>query len=213
MCFNEPVSWATLAACWAGCATLVATGRPHLLATGAFLAVVGAMQLWEALLWRNQGWDPSSRAANAAVSRAAMLTNHAEPLALAAACVALLRPRSTARAALALALVVAYAAVFARMSADFLRVPEPRTSSRTGGGLEYEWTLPPGHPPGAYALFLATLVVLAWAYFPAHYAPWAVAAILGTYAASHLVYGGTRPLASLWCFFAALLPWGALLVG
>jgi hypothetical protein len=209
MCFSEPVSWATLAGCWAGCAALAATGVPHLVATAGFLAVVGGMQLWEALLWRTRG---ECTRANAALGRAAMLTNHAEPLALGAACLAAgLRPRSGAWALAAALAAAAYAAAFAPLTREFLARPRC-TRVDPERGLVWPWIVTgPARAP-LYALFLATMVVMAGAFFPPRFAAWASGAAVATFGASWALYADdARTVGSMWCFFAAFLPWAALL--
>lgn len=209
MCFSEPVSWAALATSWAGCAALAATGAPHAIALAAFLAVVGSMQLWEALLWRDVTRSGGAcTPANAAVSSAGAVTNHAEPLVLWAACRALLPAAGGRGAALAAGMVLAYAAVAVPLTAAFVaREDAAKCTVRTSHGLVWRWN---DAPDALYALFLAALVATLYAYMPAGVRHPAIVVTLVTFAASHALYRDTGMIGSMWCFYAAFLPWLAL---
>ena len=200
MCFSERVSWTTLGVCWAGCAALAATGAPHWQALAALFAVVGGMQLVEALLWRNpQRCD----AVNAAVSSAGAVINHAEPLVLWWLCAQWLRPRRLEGVTRALAL--AYAAVFGVYALRFIARPARDKCTYLGpAGLVWRWNEPPGV---AYALFMALLVSTCLAYMPPGLDVAATAAVLLTYAASFAKYRDAKMIGSMWCFYAAFLPW------
>jgi hypothetical protein len=209
MCFSEPVSWATLAVSWTGCAALAAGGSPHARALAAFLAVVGGMQLWEALLWRDvSATGGACTPFNAAVSSAGAVTNHAEPLALWAACRALLPAASPTAARLSAALVLAYAVAFVPLTAAFVAGDDAdRCTTRGPGGLVWKW-----NDTGAYlyVLFLATMVATLYAHMPAGLNHLAAAVTVITFTASYVQYSGTGMVGSMWCFYAAFLPWAAL---
>ena len=54
-----------------------------------------------------------------------------------------------------------------------------------------------------YGLFLASMIATADAYFD-----WRISAvILGTFLASWAQYRETNMIGSMWCFYAAFLPW------
>lgn len=206
MCFSENVSWATLVASWTGCAALAATGQPQWQAMAGFLAVVGGMQLWEALLWRNVAGGCTST--NGALSNAGAINNHLEPVALYAMCRWLLAPRSPLKANLAGAIIVVYVLVFGVLTASFLRRPlDQRCTRATRSGLGWQWNEYGNHSNLAYALFLVAFITTTYAYMPAGVDHAFTAVILTSLAASRVVYGGTGMVGSMWCFFAALVPW------
>ena len=209
MCFSEDVSWATLAASWTGCAALAATGQPHLQAMAGFFAVVGGMQLWEALLWRNVAGGCTST--NGALSNAGAINNHLEPLALYAMCRWLLAPRSPFKANLAGAVIVVYVLVFSLLTANFLHRPlEQRCTRATRSGLTWQWNEYGNNTNLAYALFLAAFVTTTYAYMPAGVDHAFTAVTLTSLVVSNALYGGKGMVGSMWCFFAALFPWLAL---
>lgn len=219
MCFSERVSWLTLAASWTGSAALAASAAPAAdwrVPLAGFLAVVGAMQLWEALLWRERGCTPR----NGTLSGLGAVNNHVEPLVLYALCAALVRPRSAARASLAGGVVAAYAAVAAVLTVAFLRRPLERRCTTTaaaahvgGGSLVWQWNQ---HGADAsrllYGLFALALLATVYAYFPEGVDHAAAAAVCGSLALSWALYRDAGMVGSMWCYFAALLPWAALVL-
>jgi len=204
MCFSERVSWTTLAASWTGCAAMASTGQPHLQAMAGFLALVGGMQLWEALLWRNTGCTPT----NGALSDAGAINNHLEPVALYAMSALLLTPRSPAKARLAAVVMAAYVAVFATLTVGFLRRPLERRCTRlTDHGLAWQWNDYGKATDPAYLLFLAAFVTTTYAYMPPGFDHTMVAVTVSSFAISSAIYGRRGMTGSMWCFFAALVPW------
>jgi hypothetical protein len=190
MCFSERVSWLTLCLSAVGSARGLAIGDPAARALCLTLAVVGSMQLYEALLWRNPR--------NLVAARAAIVTNHIQPLVFWAATWAFLGTAGVASTAA----LAAYLAVAAPYVAEALRDPEPVRV--TSCGLEWRWN---GRPraPLVYALFLASAIATG-----AAYGPGVVLVIALSYVASHALYADCKMIGSMWCFFAAFFPWLAV---
>lgn len=196
MCFSERVSWATFAASMAGvAAALSRSRRAETRVLALTLAVVGSMQLFEALLWR----DPS----NDTVARAAMVVNHIQPLVFWALAAALLPARREPWAPrLATAAIVAYTVLAASYTARMWS--QEHLATIGPHGLEWQWNYG-NHGPLMYALFVGSLCATAWC-FVEEPGP-VIAIVLGTYLASLAIYRDTKMAGSMWCFFAALLPW------
>lgn len=186
MCFSEPVSWATFVVSMLGSARGLASGDPATQALCLTLGVVGTMQLYEALLWQNPR--------NIHAARAAIVTNHVQPLVFFAATAWAFGNSTLSAAALA-----AYVAVAAPYVVSALRDPEP--VHVTTCGLEWRWNWMP-RAPLVYALFMASACATALPYGPG-----VVFAILASYVASHMVYADCKMIGSMWCFFAAFFPW------
>ena len=170
--------------------------------------MVGGMQLWEALLWRNIGSGCSPT--NGALSNAGAINNHLEPVALYLMCTLLLAPRSPFKANLAGAVMVAYVLVFGALTTNFLRRPlTERCTHLTRSGLVWQWNEhgDPSNARWAYALFVVALVTTMFAYMPAGLDIALSTVTVASLAASQVVYGGKGMVGSMWCFFAALLPW------
>jgi hypothetical protein len=203
MCFSEPVSWAALVASWSGCAAL-ATVSPAWRAVALFLAVVGGMQLWEALLWRHRACTQT----NATISKLGAVNNHAEPLAYFAACAASVEPASRGLAFAAAFVTVACSALLGKMTYDFWKRPvRDQCTVDRGDGLVWQWNAHAGFTKPAYALFLASLLLTTYAYLPAGANHTMAFAIASSYAASYAIYRRKAMVGSMWCFYAALLPW------
>lgn len=196
-----------MAAGWIGCAVLVYVKRsPEFVALAAFFFVVASMQLWEALLWRAQPGGCDSW--NMAVSRGAMLTNHAEPLVLAAASACLL-PMRPGLAGPLIACIVAYLAMTVPASVDFWRlgVRGCTETDPVRGGLVWKWNyLYHWKGVAQYALFLGVLLLTFAAFYPVCLATLLSVLMAGTYAASIALYS-PRKIGSMWCFFAAATPY------
>lgn len=204
MCFSERESWLTLIASWTGCAALWWSGGAEWRAVAAFLAVVGSMQLWEALLWRQSGCT----AANVAVSKAGAVTNHVEPLVYLAACMAYVRPVSRGLETLAIATGIAYAAVFGVLTVSFLRRPrQAQCTLNDGNGLVWQWNEHGAATAPSYALFLASLLITSFAYLPRGTNVLVGLPILTSFWISYTIYKNTRMIGSMWCFYAAMMPW------
>lgn len=206
MCFSEDVSWVTLAASWTGCLAMAATGKPHLQAMAGFLALVGGMQLWEALLWRNidQGCTPT----NGKLSNAGAINNHLEPIALYLISATMLSPRSPLRAQLAGGVMAAYVLVFGVLTTGFLRRPlEDRCTLLTPSGLVWQWNAYGRRTFPAYLLFLLAFVTTTYAYMPAGYDHTMAFVTVGSMVLSYMMYGRKGMAGSMWCFFAATVPW------
>lgn len=203
MCFSEEVSWATLAASWTGCAVL-ATRGPEWRAVAAFLAIVGAMQLWEALLWRNQACNP----ANVTISRLGAVNNHAEPLAYLVACAANLQPASKSLGIAAASTTIAVTALFGILTYTFWKRPRrEQCTLDSGNGLVWQWNAYPHGFTKSYWLFLASLLLTTYAYIPPGPNHLVGLAIAATFTASYMRYQTKSMVGSMWCFYAALLPW------
>lgn len=209
MCFSEKASWLALAASWSGCLALASTGKKEMEVLAGALAVVGTMQLWEALLWRESrraGGRCTQR--NALISRLGALNNHLEPIAYWLLAAAALRPRSGTLQQAAAICTVAYSALFGYITLQFSRKRREQqcTLRRPCGGLVWQWN----EHGWAYVLFIACLLVTTYAYLPPGTDHAAALAIVLTYGASHALYSGTKMIGSMWCFFAAFLPWFAV---
>ena len=209
MCFSEEVSWVTLATCWIGCVAMAATGKPHLQAMAGFLALVGGMQLWEALLWRNIGdGNTLCSPANGALSSAGAVNNHLEPVALYIMCALFLTPRSPMKSRVADLVMVAYVLVFGPLTASFLRRPlAERCAVHTPSGLVWQWNEYGTKTFPAYALFLLAFVTTTYAYMPPGTDHTMAFVTVASMVASYALYGGRGMAGSMWCFFAALVPW------
>lgn len=204
MCFSERVSWMTLAASWSGCAAMAATGKPHMKAMAGFLALVGGMQLWEALLWRNIGCTRI----NGALSNAGAINNHLEPVALYAMSALLLTPRSPTKARIAAVVMIAYVMVFAKLTVGFLRRPLERRCTRlTDHGLVWQWNDHGKRTDLVYTLFLAAFVTTTYAYMPPGFDHKMATVTVSSLAISYAIYKKRGMAGSMWCFFAALVPW------
>ena len=174
-----------------------------------FLALVGGMQLWEALLWRNTECTPL----NGALSNAGAINNHLEPIALYIASTLMLAPRSAAKAQIAGGVMAAYVLVFGVLTAGFLRRPLAERCTRlTENGLVWQWNEYGDKTFPAYILFLLAFVTTTYAYMPAGYDHTMAMVTVSSMLVSYVVYNNKGMAGSMWCFFAALVPWLSFLV-
>lgn len=210
MCYSESVSWASLGTALAGCAALATRPEAHWRVLAGALAVVGGMQLWDALLWRQQHECTDT---NATLSKLAALNNHIQPVAYWLLAAWLLAPRSPQRADLARWAMEAYITVFVVMTVWFWMLPRDQQCTRQAddGGLAWRWNQL-GTGRGVYALFLVSLVLVTYAYMPPGLDHGVALAIVLTFSASYVQYYGKGATGRMWCFYAAFLPWLALLL-
>ena len=156
------------------------------------VSIAGVLNAFEALLWR----DPS----DLVVARTAAIVNHAQPLIFWALSASALQPKSPGAALRAEVALAAYVAAVSPYTVRAMHQPQlvvvgPR-------GLEWTWHYGE-HREIVYGLFLASMIATADAYFD-----WRISAvILGTFLASWAQYRETNMIGSMWCFYAAFLPW------
>lgn len=185
---------------------MASTSQPHMQAMAGFLALVGGMQLWEALLWRNIA-DGCTRI-NGALSTAGAINNHLEPVALYAISALMLTPRSPLKAQIASGVMVAYVLVFGMLTAGFVRRPlERRCTKLTKLGLVWRWNDHGMYTDPLYALFLAAFVTTTYAYMPPGFDHKMAGITVVSLAVSYAIYKKRAMTGSMWCFFAALVPW------
>lgn len=191
MCFSEEVSWIASAVSVAGIVN--ALGRSIETDVLAYsLAIIASMQVFEAMLWR----DPT----NMDIARLAALVNHLQPVwfwVLSANSLPAKSPDAATRARVALA---AYVAAIIPYTIDAMR--RPHLVVVGPNGLEWKWHYGP-YREVVYGLFLTSLVATAEAYFD-----WRISAVIvGTFIASWVQYRDSNMVGSMWCFYAAFLPW------
>lgn len=156
------------------------------------LAVVGSMQAFEALLWR----DPANRA----VAQLAGIVNHMQPVVFLWLCTAMLTPRTPEAAFRAQIALVAYLAMAMPYTAKALQQDKLVTVGPSG--LEWAWNYDENYA-AMYALFVTSLCATAQAYFD----PSIVLAVLAPFTLSFTQYTNTKMVGSMWCFYSAFLPW------
>ena len=191
MCFSEEVSWATFGIGIVGAALLYRRSP----ALGAFLGFVVAMQLHEALLWREGGRCTNT---NDLVTKAAAITNHLQPVVLYVACKTFMRPMYPVEPWVTMA-VCLYAVMAIRVTREF--VSEKQCTEVGPRGLVWKWN---NHSPVLYVFYLASMALTMYAYFGNSDVLWIT---MSSFALSYMVYKDSKMIGSMWCFFAALTPW------
>lgn len=203
MCFSERVSWLTLGVSLAGCGALASYSSPQYWVLAGLFVNIALMQLWEALLWRQRG---ECTPANHTYSKLAAVTNHLEPLVLFGLSALWLKPASPGLKHATWLVVAVYTAVFGYLTYRYLREPQEKACSTVGkDGLVWTWNY--GSHQNAYFLFVATMLMIVYAYFPPSSRLGVMGIIGGSFALSQVVYGGTKMVGSMWCFIGALVPW------
>lgn len=199
MCFSERVSWLTFVASVVGSSLLFAKGTAEGKVLGLFFGLVSLMQMYEALLWRQDG---RCTATNEVVSKIGAVTNHLQPLVMYLACRHWLRRPSSATLTACQTIMAAYLLVFGFTTLEFVGADRDRACTRRGRhGLVWQWN---DVHTWSYALFLCALLAVISTHFSDTSVFWIV---LGSYVVSHAIYRNTKMVGSIWCFIGALLPW------
>lgn len=168
----------------------------------AFLAFVGLMQLYDYVFWTN----PPPSAANRAATKAAILTNQLQPVALALAFWLVAGRPLGDLSVLALA---AYALITLPYTRTALTSVQVTKASTPKGGLYWEWNYLRGYRL-VYSLFLLSMMVTVWDVADeGHKLPFA-AIIAGSFAFAWRKYSKDMSTGRLWCYVAALVPAGLL---
>jgi hypothetical protein len=195
MCFSERVSWLAFGANGLGVArALQKYPRDKQKRTLAYaLWFVGSMQGFEALLWR----DPS----NHAVAATAMMVNHAQPLVFWALSSSKIQSISIDKERRARSLVTLYSAIAGAYTASQL---QENLVTQTPCGLLWKWNYG-ALAPLVYATYLASCLATLDAYYDDSKTLSIV--FLTTFSASAFIYRHNNMIGSMWCFYAAFLPW------
>jgi hypothetical protein len=61
-------------------------------------------------------------------------------------------------------------------------------------------------------IFLSALILLSYFGFPKPYNIYFALIVVGTYLYSHIKYSNTKVVGSMWCWLAALVPLGILII-
>jgi hypothetical protein len=202
MCFSERVSWLTFALSMAGIVAVLVARKDNPEATVLALALVavGAMQAFEALLWRDS--------TNTVTAHAAMLVNHLQPIILWALSRRFLTVKNPEAARIADVLLTVYLAAMTMHSVDRYRGMREMVTLEKNG-LHWSWNYGP-YSKFAYTAYLALACTTVVGYFQ-NPLP-IVTVILGTYMTSHVMYANRGMIGSMWCFYGAFLPWLLLLM-
>ena len=195
MCFSERVSWATFLANGLGVARALGNNPDNKQKrTLAYtLGFIGSMQGFEALLWR----DPT----NHAIAATAMMVNHAQPLVFWGLSSKALTSRSLEKERRARSFVTLYTTITAMYTASQL---QENLVEQTPCGLLWHWNYG-DIAPLVYALYLASCLATLDAYYDDSRNLSII--FLTTFFASAGVYRQNNMIGSMWCFYAAFLPW------
>jgi hypothetical protein len=194
MCYTFEVSATSFAINIVGCAVLFMYSPP----VAVFFFFVGLMQLYDAIFWKNQ----SENGTNWVTTKIAMVSNHLQPIVL-AACITLLS-RQRLRP-VSLGMTVAYAIVALVYTAySWNKVTYTLVRPVSAPSLSWDWN----RVQGAYimySLFVATMLVVAYENLkaPLNYA--AVAFLVASLLLGQ-PYMKQVSLGRFWCFFASYIP-------
>ncbi len=118
------------------------------------------------------------------------------------------RPVSRGLETAAIVTGIAYAVVFGVLTVSFLRRPrQAQCTLDEGRGLVWKWNEYGAATAPSYALFVASLMVTTFAYLPPGMNVLVGVPMLSSFWISYMIYENTRMIGSMWCFYAALLPW------
>jgi hypothetical protein len=88
-----------------------------------------------------------------------------------------------------------------------MRPKESQCTLDRGNGLVWQWNAHPGKYARSYVLFLLSLLLITYAYMPPGTNHIVGLAIALSFVGSYMVYRDKAMVGSMWCFYAALLPW------
>lgn len=230
MCYSEKASWGALGIGVSGIVAFVLARRRsgaaniETAAVAFSLTCIVAIQLFEALMWRNQRLGDLG---DGSVERITMVVSSLQPLLM---CIALLLYHVLGRRSLRavgawwggarhVAFVAAFAAIYAFFALrDVIdRVGYVRSNALTqdclfGEGscrLRWDWTelSPPSSSSYRGLVFYVLAVLVAVTLIRDTTLRWTIVVVLAI--ALGVSFLAEPPLYSKWCFFAAALPWAA----
>jgi hypothetical protein len=197
MCFNAPVSAFTY---MIGMIGSVALARKGLLAESLFTIVTVQMQLGEFILHLND----SCNSLNVLTTHCLIQVNHFEPVAL---WIGILIARRRNMPAFVHAIMCAFLIVSAVYTSFVINDECTLVTEGSGGHLYWAWN-DAQFSTAYYTFFLFCLGMLAA--YGLEYAMFYSAMNLSSYILSYMIYGSTKSVGAMWCFFAALSPWVTL---
>lgn len=209
MCFSAEVSLTAYAAGMLG--SYYGLYAKGFIPEAIFFAWVTQMQLIEYFLWQSQPCQQqhsssSSMLRNKQISKLGIIINHLEPVVLWLAIMAYLPNNSMPQFVQAWMLAFLLATwVYTRNVLDSTECTT--VTEESAPHLYWKWNEEGAHAGAYYALFLATLVMLASYGLPEQRARPMASIILVSFALSYMIYGNKHTVGSMWCFAAAFAPW------
>jgi hypothetical protein len=169
-------------------------GNEQKKALALILGYVGSMQAFEALLWRT----PDDRT----IAATAMIVNHLQPLVFWGLS-RKLPAKDVLRQKRAASLAAVYSAVAGAYTYQTMMGIDELVKETPCG---LQWTYNYGsYAPIMYTSYLASVLATLDAYYDN--SKWLSTVFLYSFAASVAVYQDKNMIGSMWCFFAAFLPW------
>jgi hypothetical protein len=179
---------------------LIRTQNKQLQTLAYFFLFVGTMQLWDYIFWTNS----SNTCVNQTTTKIAAVWNHLQPIVLALCIIYILKTPIKKESRIILC-TYALAALIYTLSI-WKKLGGTAKTTESGDALEWRWN----HFDGAkivYALFLASLVILAWQHFDT---PWIKIStsilFIASFAFSVYKYKITANTGRMWCYLAAFAP-------
>lgn len=196
MCFSAQASQVGFLASIAGSLVL----SPLDPGLAVFFAFVGLMQLYDYIFWT---YPPSSQE-NQVATKLAMVSNHLQPIVLAAA-VGIsrggLQPLTIYTATAYAVTALVYTTV------HWNSVKTTAVTPKTSPSLYWSWNDRPGSAV-MYMLFLASFTVTFMQGYPYPLNGVLAGLSLSTFAAAWFKYQGYAAVGRFWCYFASLVPLG-----
>ena len=187
MCFSKEVSLGTFITGVIGGLLCVSTGIPDYKIIGFFMIFISLMQGIEYLLWEHQECDTY----NKTVSYIGMILNHLQPIVL-----FLLVTVYSKSTKLNLILILIYTLVIIEYSSKYIN----DCTVKSKGSLYWKWNYL-NYNYLVYTLFLITIISLGSNL--TKYGNLFNLFVFISYILSLIIYGSTKMVGSMWCFFSA----------
>ena len=204
MCYSANVSLTAFVIGWMGCAWLVALQQ---YVVAAYFAFITLMQFYDWLFWLN----PSKTVFNAMLTKVAMISNHLQPLVLAALVVLVLKKPLQLLSKVLLGFYIVVICIYTAyvwQAADYT-VPGLKALTSCGDRTHLIWKwnhiAPRPFVHFTYGLYLALSMALIYQHFPAPLGLILTVIVFCSCVISAVVNKG-KLIGRMWCHIAAFIP-------
>ncbi len=207
MCYDKETSIITYSIGTTSSLLLLdSTNISHKIA-GIFFLFVSQMQMIEYILWN----DYTCNKFNINISNIGSILNHAQPIVLFLALRYYNKKLTPYQKNILNIIIGIYVTSLTLYSRNVYPLECTTVTNDNPPHLFWTWNEKKNYIM-FYMIFLSTLILLSYYGFPKPYNIYMALICLGTYLYSHIKYSDTKVVGAVWCWVAALVPLGILLI-
>jgi hypothetical protein len=207
MCYDKKTSITTYTIGTISSLILISKNNIAYKIGGIFFLFVSQMQMIEYLLWR----DYTCNNYNRTISNIGSILNHLQPILLFFAIKYFNKNLSQLQHNILNIIISIYVSCLILYNRNVYPLDCTTLSNDNPPHLLWQWNGKKNYIK-FYVIFLVSLILLSYFGFPKPYNIYFALICVSTYLYSHIKYSDTKVVGAMWCWIAALVPFGILVV-